>query len=468
MSFNHGEIDPATNRFFNSATGKWVVRLRPTSKGKHIGKRKGLSIELQYAELGYPKSTIQIPVNTDIELIRKEGEKRSLNYEHCLFILHKLLYNRIRLRNILKNDKDYSNNFTPLGSVDLYKWLGKPYVRCLQLLLDLSYLTVKLSSSGRKSYWNGGEQRKTSVYKISDELFRRSLFEHHSQFKTYEISDLGLNIKLHKTKILNSTTASPTVQLLSQALRGTKVCLNLNVLSVNHLPETVQEMQFLINDINNGDIYVKPELDDYGNRFHSTFTFTWSALRPLIYFEGKHNGTTYIDLSNSQYYFFAQLSNDSTYRLIPEYKAIAALIKEAEQDGTFRDFCSHANAGTLYNWCHNSYKISKTDLMKIFFSSKDQFKTKRKKLKWLVVLISQIQDAFGGNILPQVLQRIESRTLLDRVCFTFLNSYRQANLISIHDGVLIETEMAGEFKRILTETFSQIGFPVPAFKEINY
>jgi len=36
-------------------------------------------------------------------------------------------------------------------------------------------------------------------YSISDVLFRRSLFEHHPQFKTYEINDLSLNIKLHKT-----------------------------------------------------------------------------------------------------------------------------------------------------------------------------------------------------------------------------------------------------------------------------
>jgi hypothetical protein len=468
MSFQNGEFNPATRRYFNSATGKWVVRLRPTSKGKQVGKRKGRSIELRYAELGCPKSTIQIPVNTDISLIKNEAERRSLNYEHCLFILHKLLYNRIRLRSILRNDKDYSNNFTPLGSVDLYKWLGKRYVRCLQLLLDLSCLTVKLSSSGKKSYWNGGEQRTTSVYKISDELFSRSLFDHHQQFKIYEVGDAALNIKLHKTKTLNAITGSPTVQLLTKALRGIKVSLNLEALSVNHLPETVQEMQFLSNDINNGNIYVKPELDEYGNRFHSTFTFTWSALRPLIYFEGKHDGTTYIDLSNSQYYFFSQLSNINSYRLIPEYLTIAKFIKEVEKDDDFRDFCSHANDGTLYNWCHNSYKLSKTDLMKIFFGSRDQFKTKRNKLKWLVVLISQIQNAFGSNVLPQVLQRLESRTLLDRVCFTFLAQHQQANLISIHDGVLIETEMAGEFKRILSETFSQIGFPVPVFKEINY
>lgn len=468
MNFKHGQFNSETNKFFNSVTGKWVVRLRPTSKGKHIGKQRGASISQKYNAIGRPKKIIQIPVNTDVELIREEANKQSLNHEHCLFILYKLLYNRIRLRNALKHDRDYLNNFTPLGATELYKWLGKKYVKCLQLLMDLSIVIVKKSGSGRKAYWNDKVNGKTSVYKIEERMFDRSLFDFMHQFKSYELTDLGLNIKLHNKKSSNLKVASPIVHLLTAALQGVKLHPDVTGLLEKHLPETVEEMQFLINDVNNGDIYVKPELDKYGERFHSTFTFTWSTLRPLIYFEGKPKGTTYIDLSNSQYYFFSQLVNQSTYRLIPEYEKLIPLFVQAQKYSSFIEFCKHAQEGTLYQWCVNSYELNKTDLMKIFFGSKDEFKTKRKKLKWLVELIEQIQIEFGVNILPKVLQRLESRTLLDEVCSTFLTRYNTASLISIHDGVLIETRMADKFKEVLSETFSKLNFAVPVFKEINY
>ena len=79
-----------------------------------------------------------------------------------------------------------------------------------------------------------------------------------------------------------------------------------------------------------------------------------------------------------------------------------------------------------------------------------------------------IEKKFGSNILPKILQRLESRTLLNEVCFTFLNKNKQANLISIHDGILFETRYENEVKEIISEVFHNYNLPVPKYKCIYY
>lgn len=452
---SHGQFDPLTKTYFNANTGKWVKRLRPSKKGKS-------DIE-KWKELGSKKKSLFVPVNTDIELIKATARRNSLNYEHMLFILHKLLYNRLMLRKSKKVNDDYLNNYTALSSKELLKWLGNDYVRCLEALIDIEYLFPKLTSHRTKSYFNSnGKKGNSARFKINPKLFNYSLFDHPNFFKAVELNDIRLTLKLIKQSQLKSPSNHPVHSLLCKALEGVRISTSVELLNRKYPHEIVQQMILLINKINEEEIYVRTEMDQYGERFHSTFTFSWSALRPLIYFENKEGNTAYLDLRNSQFFFLSLLGLPQTYQLIPEYENLLPLFQAHERE--LSCFNHHCQLGTLYSWCEREYGLSKVNLMEITFASSLQFKAKRKKLAWLTKIIEEIEKLFSKNILPSILQKLESRTMLNRICFEFLSKNENANLISIHDGILVEERYLTEIVNIIHNCFMELNLPVPAFK----
>lgn len=455
----HGQFNSITKTYFNSVTGKWVKRIRPSQKGNSALKK--------WNELGCKKKSLFVPVNTDVSLLKATAVTNSLNYEHMLFILHKLLYNRLLFKKGNKPSLDFLNNYTPLGSEDLRRWLGKDYHKSLKALCDIEYIIPKLTSRGTKSYFHGGSKNsKTAIFKINPKLFNYDLFEQLSFFKKIELNDVRLTVKLTKQHQTNSVDGQPIHTLLKKALNGVRVNALNESLYKNHLPETVQEMLLLIDQINSGDIYIKPELDNYGERFHSTFTFTWSSIRPLIYFENKPGRTTYLDLKNSQYFFFSLLGLPQTYQLLPEYLELLPVFEKHEVQ--LIEFNAHSQSGTLYDWCSDVYNFSKLNLMQLFFGKSTQFAKKRKKLPWLTEILVEIERIYSYNIIPSVLQKLESRTMLNKICFTFLSNNKGANLISIHDGILFEERYFDEIVCTIQETFDSLNLPVPRFKISQY
>jgi hypothetical protein len=455
MSY-HGEF--CNGKYFNSVTGKWVTRLRPSQKSKADIRK--------WQELGGIKKSLLVPVNTDVELVKVTAVTNSLNFEHLLFVLHKLLYNRLRFRKT-NSSEDFWNNYTPLSSKDLYKWLGKNYVQCIQALIDIDYIIPKLTSHGTKSYFNSsGKKSKAVSFKINPSLFNYDLFDHFNFFKSIQLNDVKLTIKLIEKHRINSLSRNPAHALLCKALEGVKVNPSTQILNKNYPHDTVQEMMQLIIKINDKEIYVKPDMDEYGERFHSTFTFAWSALRPLIYFENKEGDTAYLDLKNSQFFFLSLLCLPQTYQLIPEYIDLLPLFQFRKNE--LHEFNVHCQAGTLYNWCEEVHGLSKLDLMKITFGSSKQFQSKRRKLPWLVEIIRRIEEDHSKNVLPSILQKLESRTMLTKICFEFLSKNKVANLISIHDGVLLEEKYMIEMTNTIQTCFEGLNLPVPTFKTFLY
>lgn len=472
----HGLYDDTSKKFYNGKTGKWVKKLRPSAKGKFVGKTlgrtKGNAHLNKYNEFGRPQKYLQVPINVDIELIKLEAEQRGLNYEYCLFVLHKLLYNRVKLRQILAENPHYHNNYTPLGSCDIRRWIGKSYRDHIKLLTDLKYLSPKLTDEGNLSYWNGNSsfigKKQTACYRINPVLFNRDLFEIKPRFKTIPLSDIKLTVKLHQRSI--KTYLNDTVSLLQGALRNVRIYHDGPYLNKTFLPDIVEEVSLLINDINNGDIYVREDLDTYGERFHSSFTFSWASLRPLIYFTDSTSDLMYLDLSNSQYFFFTLLAYERTYKeLIPEYFGLNEIVKTFLIDDSFKSFIVHAQNATLYNYVAATYGLTKSDLMKVFFAKSAHFKKMRSQsFPWLQSIIESLETKFGRNILSEVLQRLESRNILVRVCVPFLQRNEGANLISIHDGLLFETQYYTEMVEQLNHAFQQFSLPVPKFKTVFY
>lgn len=456
---SHGQFDSNTKTYFNSNTGKWVKRIRPSKKGKN---------EMQkWITLGSKRKTLFVPVNTDIELLKTVASRNSLNYEHMLFILHKLLYNRLMFRKSRKINDDYLSNYTALSSKELLKWLGNDYVRCLEALIEIEYLFPKMTNHRTKSYFNSnGKKGNSARFKINPRLFNYSLFDHPHFFKAVELNDIRLTLKLIKQSQLKSSSNHPVHSLLCRALEGVRISTSVESLNRKYPHEVVQQMILLITKINEEEIYVKPEMDEYGERFHSTFTFSWSALRPLIYFENKEGNTAYLDLRNSQFFFLSLLGLPQTYQLIPEYENLLPLFQAYKRE--LYEFNHHCQLGTLYSWCELEYCLSKVNLMEITFASSLQFKAKRKKLAWLTKIIEEIEKLFSKNILPSILQKLESRTMLNRICFEFLSMNKNANLISIHDGVLVEEKYLTEMVNIIHNCFTELNLPVPAFKTEVY
>jgi hypothetical protein len=453
---SHGEFDTCKNRYYNSQTRKWVVRLRQSK------------INARWQQLGCPRKRIQIPIGLDIEKLKQQSEKLNLNHEYLLFVFHKLLYNRLRGKQMgFENESE----FVQVSSLELKKWLGKKYKTFVDALISFGYLLPKLSAAGNASYWRAANKEDSILasFRINPELFAYDLFEQKPCFKSYQLTDLRLNCKLQEQFILHkSDEPNELHELLTKALSTVKVDTGAMLADSKLAWEGKQQVMLFVEQINNGDIYVKPDFDSYGERFHSIFTFTWSGIRPYIYFnDSPKSPCTYLDLRNSQYFFFSLLKYQRIYEVIPEYKFMHGIImKLLQEHSALSDFMLHSQNGTLYKFVGDNYALNKLTLMKWFFAASRQYKKSRSsKLPWLQSLISQLETKHGRNILPEVLQKIESRIVLGKIAYHFLRANSEAGLITIHDGIIVPEMYARYLDEVLHHVFAELELPVPAFKK---
>lgn len=460
-------------KILNSKTGKLVNRLQDRSKDK-----------LTWIKSGSPIKQLIIPIQINAQLLSEQAKQAKLLPDYCLFLLSKITYNR--LRHINKDDAPnwFEHGYVQLSSKELEKWIGRNYIHYINFLERNNYIEALFNeNTGAKSYYNS----KICVrYRIKAEHIKAMRVNGTlRRFKQIEIYNYKLINKLEKkhndNKIMKQTKKSHSI--IAEMLTSVRLDLNacLTYLEINNIDISLERIEALILKINSGDISYKNDLDIYGERFHSDFTYHWSVLRKFIFIDGKENEQMYyLDQKNSQYLFLSVM--DKFKDLIPEFKSTIKIF-ESFNDTNFNLFKSLCQAGTIYEFIRDSFinsnlslvmfnkktdtnqtydlskysyeagrKIVKNLLMCTLFSSYQNYRDEKAQLAnffpSVIKFINTITFDKDRNILPEILQKLESRTLLDNVVMNAVGNGCN-NIITIHDGfICTESEM-----KILTATY---------------
>jgi len=278
------------------------------------------------------------------------------------------------------------------------------------------------------------------------------------------------------------------------------------------LSDKCNAMRYFIKQIENKD-YDEWEfsVDDKGKRLHGMFTFNKKELRMFTTYAGRR--LVGIDLKNSQPYF-------STLLLEPEFwqsKKVRTnklqlldiapeMYKVFRADGTIRRiitmlessqsltqhnvstgaYKSLAQSGEIYEFLlrempkrlspkfikHHGCRIAnrrviKREMLRIMYScNSDARKAYYETVRAFQSIFPRVARLFeyvkDGHYewLPRILQRVESRLILQEICKTLAQEYPQMPLYTIHDSIV--TTEGNEFivkavvERILTE---RVGCP---------
>jgi len=258
------------------------------------------------------------------------------------------------------------------------------------------------------------------------------------------------------------------------------------------------------------------DYDDYGGRFHHSIAVTDHRMRCFY-------GGWSIDFKNSQFALLAlcienpeKVLSIVTEKDEDDYEeikfAIDHLTEAYQKYEDVREFVKQAKAGTLYEWVASSLGYFLEDgrpdrarakklMFGVMFSG--VFERYKQKLELQPVLgdllevcsyINDPQRATGILInehteslewtkakqriiteekmstLPKMLQRFESRMMIDRFALVATTKKGLGDFTTIHDSVLCDVKDAELLESILREVFAHTGLPMPKVdsKQLNF
>ena len=455
-------------------------------KKKRIRDRKGLADLKRFKEYGEPVKYIKIPINTDIELIISRSVELNLIPDYTLFFLYKLLYNRQTCFDADRKTQWYKDGYSSVYSADLQYWLGHNYPKYISLLINLGYVQALKNDNGNIRYC-AGEQ--TARYIIPFTLLEKE-GSVKKNFKMYQLTNMKLINKLQKEhlEINNIKITKLSHQLLAEKV--TKVKFNMDDANVwlekNSIEFPVYDMYSFMDDMNKGNVHIKRDLDAYGERFHTSYTFTWKVLRKFMVFDDCKE-LSYSDIKNSQFFCLSILNKKVIKEIIPEFNSKIEFFDKVMNNEDYKLFIQLAQSGDLYEFLirhfteHNIFNLNeihpksrrdyiKKICMKVFFSSSKDNNHLKKHFKILFPsvfnLISNLCVINNENrlvsLLPEMLQKLESRINLDRVCIELIQTYNIENIISIHDGLIYNSADEALVKSVINDVYLNIAGVTPS------
>lgn len=259
------------------------------------------------------------------------------------------------------------------------------------------------------------------------------------------------------------------------------------------------------------------DYDEYGGRFHHSIAITDRRMRCFY-------GNWSIDFKNSQFALLALCIENPEIALkivtekegddYEEMKYAIDMLKAAyDKYDDVKEFVKQAKAGTLYEWVATSLGYFLEDgapdrdkakqlMFGVMFSGMlERYKQKlelqpvmgnllevcgqindpsritnilideaTESLKWSKAKQSVIS---GGkhSTLPKLLQRFESRMVIDRFVLVATSTLKDVNdFTTVHDSVLCDAKDAADLEAILKQVFAHTGLPMPQVesKALNY
>lgn len=433
---------------------------------------------------------IYIPQGIDFEEIetkwslkRKiEGYKR----DKLAYILHLFTELPIYNRRLF-----FKNGYIPLNSSILQDRLGAKYTQYLNFLLEAAILysngSYVVSAHSRLYKLNPIYSYGVKPYELSDFTFKSSLIRFYdraqlSSFKRYRYLEKSFkHLEIDVLAALKHIRREYKLKISSPEQLDIKQGKNKNKKLFKD-----PKLQYNCAKTNVLNIYNKEfgifKVDTSGHRFHSVLTNMNSGLRKFLTFNEKT--LVSFDIKNSQPYFSTALLEKNFWEkeiLEPKFKPLflkmltnnkhitpsimlsiideilsgkdIQLYKDLVRSGEFYDYFQ-AEYNTYYGEHLTRGEIKEQMFTNFFSSNRFNHKIEAKGRIVFKKLFPSVNRLFclikakENNTLALLLQRIESKYVLDGVCETATYMSKMP-LFTIHDSIITTEEYANDLEKII-------------------
>ena len=384
-----------------------------------------------------------------------------------------------------RKDKD---GYVQVYANSLKKYLGKHYNRPLQTLFNWGLIQTP-TGSFNNGYHNGKDTKGHSRgFRITPSL----LPEHGRKLKTLPpYNSIYLQLKLYNKAYRNrkNLKIGQTHEMLAAMADQILIHEEAFLKDVELYPKKYEEKKvdlalLRIERINNG-ITIKEDEDLFGERFFCDLSNLLGYARKYAHL-GDFKYFLSLDIKNSQFYFLSQLCNEA---VIDEYlikrerdpilkrnfRRFKEDLQQLKDEPDFKLMLLRISNGTLYDHLADKLGISRNSAKKDYFfkgafSEKDiNMRVKKKIQKYypsFIKLIELTNCYSTPKLLPQILQKVESRILLDEVAvdlFNVLNPNRNITnpFFTVHDAFYVYPESYELAKDTILRSFTTLGFDHP-------
>ncbi|QHT68717.1 hypothetical protein GXP67_19740 [Rhodocytophaga rosea] len=486
----HGYIDISTGKYWNAQTNKWVIKLRPstkgTNKGAAIGKTKGYTYKKKLEAINKDATNWQtyawLPINLSLEKLAMDAQKHwhhevKFELDRALSLSSLIIVKRTSAIKSKKNTHFYKQGYTNVSSKALKKWVhSQNYEQYLQFFQDAKYIirskTYASNSYAKQIKWvnnlvfKQGDLRKYYRVPYSDERVLVRLYNLKKE-KRKEILKNKSRLELtHNLELISKDF--DIAGFTAWALSNPHEFKNLDEL--NEYLVRVQRFQA-------GDMYLNC-MDEFGERFHSLFTNSKKIIRKFIIIDGK--APIEIDIKNSQMFFMSCLTlyKEQSYQILKKnynttllYKNLHLMDYYYNSHADYKTFIDHSISGNIYQFIIKGFKEIgkiytkkqvKDMCFKALFSKEGECKRSKKILNHLFPSVIQVCEIINRNDggFPKLLQRFEARTLLDMIA-TKANEVCPFPFVTVHDSYICAPQNKELFLQLIKDTFTNLGLPIP-------
>lgn len=241
--------------------------------------------------------------------------------------------------------------------------------------------------------------------------------------------------------------------------------------------------RYLCQTIEHGD-HDGLKVDPFGFRVHSIVTRASKRIRPYLRLRG--NEFVELDVVNTQPLVLAILflqpqlvAECTTYkgaqhsgRGAPPGDEVAAVLRPllAGCSADVLSFAGFCQSGQLYEVLQARANLpcrenAKRELYRDVLFGKPHIRgpvTEAFETYWPCLLnaILQLKRQFGYKIIPLILQRLESRIMIDGACARLVREMPELPFLTIHDSILVPPRFAESVRRLIEQEFRAYGVGV--------
>lgn len=468
------------------------------------------------------RTSVILPENFDADAILNQttyrpDKKRNLKGTMYI-ILHTLL--QMEYRKDLRDDFE-DRGYYPLSSDILISICGNRYKEALELLEQ-----NRVIDSDKNSNYSTG--RFSKGYRIIDpysvaqikwrELPLGGVRDRFLEARAHQLSDNenALSSIPHLIKWLDGDKISIDTELARYFIGYYRQMMTDQIPAQLPTSLTQQEVINRINQrYNSSALSVRkimehdfsPTKTGRDHRLHTSISSIKSELRTLITYGNKH--LVSLDLTASQPYLFTLLLNPdfyqrtdndlSVYGLYPELYTLISSPQYSSDLNTI--IMSTTYAGTQRNsfrdidWSQDFYtyfgkklssvvgdpendpkvrnRVKKTVMLLLYNKKPSKYKTPEFRLFGELFpqeasLIRFFDSLEGDNYLPVLLQRLESKLMLEKVAKIITERIPDAPLLTVHDSFLTTPAYAEEVKTVMYDSFIHYTSVAPGIKLEEY
>lgn len=468
------EYNPITNKFVDRLRSDkyqdWLNAGKPLFKSYIPSLLDNNVLERKLKIVKVIKKLPEVYVNINTDSVR-------------MFELHFIFYYIFKF-GYKKNKQGY----VQVNAESLKKYLGKSYNHAISILFNWKYIET-FTGNLNDGYQNRKEGKGYSKgFRINPNLIPDSSLGKLKILPPY--NSLHLQLKLYKKAIKNQKNLKIKQTHQSLVIMADYVMIDESAFlhDVNSNPEkylkkNIDLALLGIERINNG-ITIKEDQDLFGERFFCDLSHLLSEARQFSHL-GDYNYMKGIDIKNSQFYFLSQLCNKSVIDeylikrekdpiLKKQFKRFKNDLYRLKNEADFQLLNYRIKNGTLYDHLADELDITrKVAKNKYFFKgvfskvdinlkAKNVIKKHYPSLFELIELTNSLQTP---KLFPMLLQKVESRILLDEVAvelFTELNKLETKHpFFTVHDAFYVHPDVYDLSIDIIEKSFLKLGLEIP-------